>query len=272
MMKKESGGVNEQKQEKTERRPAYSQGTADAMAKELLDGLGVIAGLFEKIQRHEKIEERTGIAIARHLEAAVEKDQSNDKEYQVMCKEQITWLRSPDIVAALQHTNISQDTAYPEGAFPTCNRCCRTDSMTVRLACNHQVCKQCVNPNADQALLKCPIKNCGHILHEYEVKIVCDFPLKTFDQQKKAGICPLCCKPYQSNSEYVCRCCSYSICKLCFKQYGEYCTNGEVLLGAQDDYKPIPCPFCSEPIEATELLALYPPYMQCLINEHADLT
>lgn len=154
-----------------------------------------------------------------------------------------------------------------------CQNCISTDSETTMLKCGHYFCKSCLFEASRKGgcVNKCRMEECYHVMGDEELKAATG--VKGEKKKFVEKLCVFCSKEVQKTSEKEYKAddpgiaCSknHYVCQACFKKYGEYETNYEILIvqsinNGHTTYQRIACPVpeCDEELDAEVLLEMHP--------------
>jgi len=164
--------------------------------------------------------------------------------------------------------SISQGTA-PGNTNKPCQKCFTRNSQTAMLICGHYFCKSCLLENhGKHYLLKCLLEDCYHVISNRELQLAIETESQIEERKKRNPDTCVFCSEKAHNKIYKCKN-GHQLCEDCFKKYGEYETNYEILIfkrmgdneetDVESPYKSIPCsvPGCRKSFKAEILLKLY---------------
>eukprot|EP00826_Nyctotherus_ovalis_P006995 TRINITY_DN11710_c0_g1_i2.p1 TRINITY_DN11710_c0_g1~~TRINITY_DN11710_c0_g1_i2.p1 ORF type:complete len:280 (-),score=57.03 TRINITY_DN11710_c0_g1_i2:41-880(-) len=139
-----------------------------------------------------------------------------------------------------------------------CHKCFNNSTTTIEFPCGHYLCANCITQTYSNAIsYKCLMPNCYCIFSDEFFKSMGIEAKKLVNRKDNCIICG-------NNKANNKGSCEHKLCRKCFKEYGEYITNGEVVVIAKreerkDKYEEIPCPQsgCEKSFSQTNLLKLY---------------
>lgn len=243
----------------------------------LLNFYSEIGNLYRKIMKQERLDEDDANKIANNLRIL---SKIKDGTFATKCEKYIKIFSS--FQDKLQDINkVFSNTSDPcgEGIYPQCHICCESSSKTTSLLCNHSICMRCMRVFMKKTiegkegvfLIKCPVQTCYNILTSSELNTCTNTTTNPYKPEHIKEICPQCGKKYELDVVEFPDC-KHTMCRNCFKLYGEYKTGDEVVIGIVGNYQGIPCPYpsCGKNIPALVLLELYPPIEQKLLCLRAE--
>ena len=224
---------------------------------------------LEKIKKQEEEEEKKKKKKNKDKKYYEDEDEDKNKEK-----------KSNKNKSEFNLENIFFNIKYPNNFYVKCHKCLNGDNRTTMLQCGDSFCAKCLYKeygSDNHRLRKCLMENCYHIINDEEFSRVmgydCIMNLKNFASLKST--CVIC---KQKIHKEIIECKNqHGICRKCFKSYGEYITNYEILQISEKSidktiYNGIPCPApdCYELIDPKHLFVLFNELRQKIILQNAE--